>query len=191
MYYLKENGVIDKQSNPENIEQILDLIHRIGLQSATAIDTPPITARELRDLSHELSSTMSTLAANATALLPSFESIWTQITDVAKVNKISIEEVLGILTVHTGSVLSGSVNTANALGKTSITLLDDALLSDYRETLTDLQEKGPGNYLKENMGPFVENARSHFDFDRTTITQNLLNNTSRLVKKLAGSLKRN
>ena len=121
--------------------------------------------------------------------MPGFESIWGQITEVAKVNNVSVEEILGIMTVHAGSAATSGKNTADAIGKTGATLLDDVILNDYRETLNGLQKQGLVNFLESNMKPFVENAQSHFDFNSVTLTQKLLNRFSIKFRRLTDSVR--
>ena len=79
VHHLKENQVIADESNPESLEQILLSIHEMGRHGATAIDTPPLSTQELRDLANGLRLSTASLTQNSTILLPRFESLWNQI----------------------------------------------------------------------------------------------------------------
>ncbi|MDD9888984.1 MAG: hypothetical protein OXU66_07170 [Gammaproteobacteria bacterium] len=171
VHYLKENEVISKDSNPASLEQILQSIEEMGRQGATAIDTPPLSKVEIVELADELRASTSNLAGNSANLIPRFESIWDQISQVAKKENLSMEQVLGMLSVHAGSIAETGIGTAGAVGKTGYTILDEVLLNDYKNTLADITEDGALAYMKNNMQPYVENAQSHFDFKQETWTQ--------------------
>ena len=171
---LKENKVISPEAQPESLEQILEAIHDMGRHGATAIDTPPLSAEEINQLANELRASTSHLASNSAQLLPRFESLWNQITLVAKREKMSVEEILGILSVHAASVTQASWGTVDAVGKTGYYFLDEILIADYKKTLDGIAEVGAWAYLRTNMAPFLENAQAHFDFRRETRTERWL-----------------
>ncbi|NKB34551.1 MAG: hypothetical protein GKR91_15775 [Pseudomonadales bacterium] len=176
VHHLKENEVIEKESNPESLEQILQSIEEMGRQGATAIDTPPLSKDEIIDLADELRASTSSLANNSANLIPRFESIWDQINLVAKKENLSMEQVLGMLSVHAASIAETGIGTAGAVGKTGYNILDEVLLNDYKTTLTEITEEGAFSYMKNNMQPYLENAQSHFDFKQETWTQRWFNN---------------
>ena len=171
---LKENKVISPDAQPESLEQILQAIHDMGRQGATAIDTPPLSAAEITQLANELRASTSHLANNSAQLLPRFEALWNQITLVAKKERMSVEEILGILSVHAASVTQAGWGTVGAVGKTGYHFLDEIIIADYKKTLDGISEDGAWSYLRTNMGPFLENAQSHFDFGRETRTERWL-----------------
>jgi len=175
--HLKENGVIAQESNPETLEQILVAIQDMSHRGATAIDTPPLNSEEIRILADELRQSTARLTAKSSELLPSFESLWNQILLVARKENLSVPVLLGMLSVHASTVSSTSISTAGALGRTSYGILDEMILSDYKQTLQGITEHGAGNYLSTHMTPFIDNARSHFDLSRETATQRWFLNT--------------
>jgi hypothetical protein len=183
VHHLKENEVIEPDSYPESLEQILQSIHEMGQHGATAIDTPPLSLGEIKDLADELRHSASSLTKNTTALLPRFESIWNQISLVARKENLSMEQVLGMLSVSAASIAETGIGTAGAVGKTGYNLLNDVLLSDYKATLTELSDEGALTYMKTNMQPFLENAQSHFDFKKETWTQRWFKNA---ISKFTG-----
>ncbi len=171
VHHLKENEVIAKDSNPESLEQILQSIEEMGRQGATAIDTPPLSKDEIVELADELRASTSNLAGNSANLLPRFESIWKQISQVAKKENLSTEQVMGMLSVHAASIAETGIGTAGAVGKTGYNILDEVLLNDYKNTLSNITQEGALGYMKNNMQPYLENAQSHFDFKQETWTQ--------------------
>lgn len=177
VHHLKESNVIDPESNPESLEQILQSIHDMSHQGATAIDTPPLSVQEIQELANDLRKSAGNLTTNSTNLLPRFENLWNQITLVANKEDMSLPQILGMLSVQAASVPGTSLNAAGAVGKTGIGILDEVILTEYRQTLQGISEEGAGNYLTNHMQPFLENAKSHFDFKQETVTQRWFKNT--------------
>ncbi|MDA1369220.1 MAG: hypothetical protein O2971_00455 [Proteobacteria bacterium] len=142
VHHLQANQVIAKDSNPETLEQILELLQEMGRQSATAIDTPPMSAGELRELVTELRRSTVSVTEKSSSLLPRFETLWNQITRVAKKENLSVEQVLGILSVSAAALAETGIGTADAVGRTGYNLIDDAMLNDYKATLSDISDQG-------------------------------------------------
>ncbi|MCG8503942.1 MAG: hypothetical protein MI755_05000, partial [Sphingomonadales bacterium] len=171
---LKDNGVIDPERNPESLEQILQAIDDVGHRGATAIDTPPMSMQEISDLASELRTSVGSLAGNSASLLPRFEEIWDQISAVAKKENLSREQVLGMLSVSAASIAGTGFNTAGAVSKTGYAIVDEVILTDYKNTLGEISEEGALSYMNNHMRPFVANAQQQFDFRRETWTQRKL-----------------
>lgn len=186
--YLKENGVIAQSSNPQSIEQILQSIANMGQAGATLIDTPPLSMAEIKALANELRQSTMGLTQDSGKLMPDFEAIWNQIALIAKKENLSTEQVMGILSISAASVTKSGMGTADAVGRTGAVILDEMILQDYRETLAAISDKGAMVYIKTHMQPFVENARSHFDFSQETGSQRWF---KRIFLNLTGRLKVN
>lgn len=185
VHHLKENEVIARESNPESLEQVLLSIHEMGRQGATAIDTPPLSMTEVEELAAQLRESTASLRLNSSKLLPSFEAIWTQIGQVATKENLSLEQVLGMLSVSAASFAQTGAGTAGAVGKTGFYFLDEIILSDYRATLIGISETGSLSYMQQNMRPFVQNAQSHFNFKKETRSQTWFKNSiARLSRQL-------
>jgi len=185
VHHLKENEVIGEDSNPESIEQVLLSIHDMGRQGATAIDTPPLSMLEVEELAAQLRESTASLRENSVNLLPRFEAIWNQISQVASQEKLSTEQVLGMLSVSAASIAQTGVGTAGAIGKTGFYFLDEIILTDYKETLVGISATGPLRYMQQNMQPFVENAQSHFNFTIETRSQTWFKDSiARLMRQI-------
>jgi hypothetical protein len=185
VHHLKEHDVIAEDSNPESLEQVLLSIHDMGRLGATAIDTPPLTMLEVEELAAQLRESTASLRKNSANLLPRFEAIWNQISQVASQENLSTEQVLGMLSVSAASIAQTSVGTAGALGKTGFYFLDEIILNDYKETLADISDTGSLGYMQQNMQPFVQNAQSHFNFKNETRSQTWFKDSiARLVRQI-------
>lgn len=185
VHHLKEHDVIDEESNPESLEQILLAIHDMGRQGATAIDTPPLSMSEVEELAAQLRESTASLRENSARLLPRFEAIWNQISLVANRENLSTEQVLGMLSVSAASIAQTSAGTAGAVGKTGFYFLDEIILNDYKETLTGILDTGSLRYMQQNMQPFIQNAQTHLNFKIETRSQAWFKNSiSRLMRQV-------
>lgn len=183
--HLKENQIIAQDSHPESLEQILQSIHDMSRQGATAIDTPPLSVDEINALADELRRSTGNLADNYSKLLPHFEALWNQISVVAKNENVSVPIILGMLSVHAASIPKLGLGTAGAVGKTGFSILDEVILTDYKNTLNGIAKTGTREYVRAHMAPFMLQARTHFDLNQETVTQKRF---SRAVSKLKEKL---
>ena len=88
----------------------------MGQKGASAIDTPPLSMAEVKTLANELRQSTANLARDSNALLPDFERIWNQIGLVAKKENLTVEQVLGILSISAASMSRSGLGTADAVG---------------------------------------------------------------------------
>lgn len=183
--HLKENRVIAQNSHPETLEQILQSVHEMSRQGATAIDTPPLSVEEINILADELRRSAGSLADNYSNLVPHFEALWNQISVVAKKDDVSVPVILGMLSVHAANIPELGLGTAGAVGKTGYAILDEVILSDYKETLQSIAKTGTREYMRVHMAPFMLQARTHFDLNQETMTQKWF---SRAVSRLKDKL---
>ena len=189
VHHLKEHDVISQDSSPESLEQVLLSIHEMGRQGATAIDTPPLSMIEVEELAAQLRESTASLRENSAKLLPRFEAIWKQISVVARQERLSTEQVLGMLSVSAASLAHTGAGTAGAIGKTGFYFLDEIILNDYKETLVGIADTGSLRYMQQNMQPFVQNAQSHFNFKIETRSQAWLKTGLTKLMRQIGSKK--
>jgi len=185
---IKQNEVISADRNPENLEQVLEAIHDMSRRSAVAVDTPPMSKDEIKLLADDLRQSAGRLTQHSSELMPDFETIWNQIGQVAKKENLSIEQVMGMLSVHAATLAENSIGTVNAVGRTGYGLVDEVLLDDYRRTLNDIASTGALTYIKQNMQPFVANAHDHFNLTQENRSQRWfrekLNRFGKLVRRV-------
>jgi len=81
----------------------------MGRLGATAIDTPPLSMVEVEELAAQLRESTASLRINSLNLLPRFEAIWDQISQVASQENLSTEQILGMLSVSAASLAQTSV----------------------------------------------------------------------------------
>ncbi|MGD2050335.1 MAG: hypothetical protein PVH03_12600, partial [Chloroflexota bacterium] len=80
---LKENAIIDQESNPGNLVELLDAVQTASYGSAKAIDTPPLSQEELAAVADDLTSSYGKMFSSSQTYLLKFESIWERMERVA------------------------------------------------------------------------------------------------------------
>ena len=164
---LKENDVIDQESNPGNLAELLDAVQTASYDSAKAIDTPPLSQEELAALTDDLTSSYGKMFSSSQTYLLKFESIWEQMERVAFEQDLSLEQLGGLMAANAASL----GRTGLALSRTSAELFGEKVLDSYAPTLDDISRQGISGYVNQSMLPFLEAAVGHFDPEKPTWTE--------------------
>jgi len=171
---LKANGIIDAQSAPKSVTELLAAIQNAAHASVRAIDTPPLTGAELTAVTDELAASYGDMGSKSQQILSRINLIGTRMEEVAGDQDLSYEQVGGIMTVDAVSLSQSTLGAGLALSQTSGELFVEQILSSYGRTLDRISQQGPGAYLSESMTPFLEAALNHLDPGRSTWTEDNL-----------------
>jgi hypothetical protein len=167
---LKENAVIDQESDPGNLVELLDAVQASSYGSAKAIDTPPLSQEELAAVADDLTSRYGKMFSSGQPFLLQFESIWERMERVAFEQDLSFEQLSGLMATNASSL----GKTGLAVSQTGAELFGEKVLNSYRRTLDEISRQGISGYVNRSMLPFLEAAVSHFDPDKSTWTESSL-----------------
>ena len=165
---LKADGVIAAETEVTELADLLEAVQSATSQSATAVDMPPLSSDELATLANEMKAKYGQTFTKSATLLPQLDTLWRRMVQTADREKISIEQLSGIMTVQAMNWREKGTGIAKAAGRTGAELLDEKILESYRTTLAKTAEQGVENYMRNHMRPFMQAARSHFDASRST-----------------------
>src|SRR5690606_18694145 len=126
--------------------------------TASAVDQPPLSRRELAELIAEMRGHYSKVFADTGALLRQLEDTWQAMVAVSRREGVSLEKVLGVMTLEAAGLARKGFGAVAAVGEASWSLLDEAVLTSYRDTLKRIEEQGLGRYLARHYRPFVRAA---------------------------------
>ena len=171
---LKTNGIIDAQSEPKSLADLLAAVQNAAHASVRAIDTPPLTGAEFTAVTDELAASYGDMGNRSQQMLSRINLIGTRMEEVAVNQGLSYEQVGGIMTVDAVSLTKSSLGAGLTLSQTSGELFVEQILSSYGRTLDRISQQGPGAYLSESMTPFLEAALNHLDPGRSTWTEDTL-----------------
>jgi len=169
--YLKENDVLSEEIEARELVDVLEAVQEASIQSASTIDTPPLSRVELSELANEMKSNYGRVVESATNLMPRLEAIWRNMEQLALRENISVERLVGIMTVDAATWSKKGMNIALATGQTSTELFNENILDSYRKTLAMTSKQGIDEFLSSHMRPFMQSARAHFDPAQKTWTE--------------------
>lgn len=169
--YLKENDVLREEIEARELVDVLEAVQEASVQSASTIDTPPLSRDELSELANEMKSNYGRVVESATNLMPRLEAIWKNMEQLALRENISVERLVGIMTVDAATWSKKGMGIALATGQTSAELINENILDSYRNTLAMTSEHGIDEYLSSHMRPFMQSARAHFNPAQKTWTE--------------------
>jgi hypothetical protein len=172
--YLKENSVIEEQTEATELVDVLEAVQEASSKSAITIDTPPLSRAELSRLADEMKASYIRVFRSTTNLVPRLETIWKNMERLSRSENISIERLGGIMAVDAVSWSKKGMGIALATGRTGAELFDEKILDSYKQTLAATSEQGIDKYMSEHMQPFIQSARMHFDPAQKTWTESKL-----------------
>jgi hypothetical protein len=175
---LKAEGLLEKDAEFSNVDQILDGLEKTSSRLAATVNTPPLDVASLRKEWNALREDARSLTP---ASLPSREAIgqlWTQLKTESVRQDRSIFEMSSMLAVSAAGKLPDSVRWLSASAKSAASrtgqVFGSALLEYYSETLGEIRAVGFARYAGRQLRPYVRAAVVQFSPKRPSLTQRLL-----------------
>jgi hypothetical protein len=175
---LKQQGLLDRGSTFETVDQLLDGLERTSARAASAINTLPLDVASLRAEWNAIRDEASRLPS---ASLPSAESVtalWDRLRAEAEAQNRSVFETSSALALSAARTVPDGLRwlSASAVAGAGRTgrVLGAALLDHYRETLDEVQRTGYAEYASRQLGPYVRAAVVQFSPEQRTLTERLL-----------------
>lgn len=172
---LKARNILPPEANIQNVTDLLQAMQDASRRSAVAIDRPPLSREELSRLASQITDNYRQIFSRMTDLLPRFETLWQRINAVAARQNVSLERLVGILTVDAAAWGKKAVGTAAAVSQTGADLFGEKVLNSYARTLETISQEGVTSYMEAHLRPFFQAAAAHFDPKRKTWTESVLN----------------
>ncbi len=172
--HLKANDVIDQKIQAASLVDVLVAVQDASAKSATAIDVPPLSRRELAELAAELRTSYGKAFKNTGDLMGNLNILWGRMERQAAQNEVSIEHLAGVMTVDALPWGKRGAGAVIAAGRTGAELFDEKILDNYRRTLSAIADQGLDKYVGGHLIPFLNLARSHFDPTQSTWTERTL-----------------
>jgi len=175
---LKAEGLLEKDAEFSNVDQILDGLEKTSSRLASTVNTPPLDVASLR---REWAALREDARSLTPASLPSRESIgqlWTQLKSESARQNRSIFEMSSMLAVSAAGKFPDGVRwlSASAMSAASRTgqVFGVALLEYYSQTLGEIRAIGFVRYAGRQLRPYVRAAVVQFSPKRPSLTQRLI-----------------
>lgn len=163
---LKAKGVIPEDAVIHDLVDLVEATHSASRISVQAVDTPPLSRKELVALVDELKSAYSVMFLQVPELMGHLERLWKEMEKISDQEKISLAELSGVMAIQVANIGRKSMGMILAVGRTSSELFGETILQNYKETLDVISRLGFKDYLRSYMAPFVEKSLQHFELGR-------------------------
>jgi hypothetical protein len=175
---LKEQGLLDKETQFSSVDQMLDGLERTSSRLAATINTPPLDVAGLR---REWEAIRHEAKGISPASLPSRDTIdamWTQLkTESARQNR-SVFDTSSMVALSAVRAFPDRAKWfyASALVSAARTgeIVAVALLDHYSQTLAEMRETGYAAFAARQFRPYVRAAADQFSPKRSTLTERVL-----------------
>jgi hypothetical protein len=175
---LKEEGLLDRDSKFENIDQLLDGLEQTTGQAADLFNTPPMDVAGLRK---EWATFRQSIAKIPPRNLPSPELVrrhWDELKAEAAAQQRSVFQLSSIMAVsavaHVPETLLRLARAANKAVWRTGQLFAGSVLEHYSHTLRDIRERGYAAYWADAFRPYLRAAAGQFSPKHRSLTDRLL-----------------
>lgn len=172
---LAREGLLDPAERFETMDELLAGMERTSEKLADTINTPPLDVAGLRADWRTIRREAARLPAPA---LQSVERLWREMNAGAAEQGRTVLELSAVMTL---GALRQAPETVARLGRSSVVaarrtteLLDETLLTHYRETLEEVRRKGFLAYWHDEFQPYLAAAARQFAPERLSLTERVL-----------------
>jgi hypothetical protein len=175
---LKEEGLLDANSNFNTVEEMLDGLEGSAGQMADAVNTPPLDVATLRKDWDAMRRELSRIPPRNLPSLDSLRQLWSGIEQEAAEQKRTVFQVSSVMAIAALADLPRkarwlSASAKLAVGKTG-SLMSDALLEHYRTTLVQIRRDGYFPYAARHFRPYLYAAANQFSPQHSSLTERLV-----------------
>lgn len=175
---LKQEGLLDRESHFENLDQVLNGLERTSAQLADTLNMPPVTFSGLRREWEKLREVLPTVPSASLPNLNTLETLWTKLVTVSAAEHQSVFTLCSTLAVGTLSELPASVfwlsRAAQTAAKRTGQLLGETLLDHYVLALNEITAEGFLVYWRKQFRPYLSAAALQFAPANESTTERLL-----------------
>ena len=175
---LKAQGLLEKETQFESVDQLLDGLEMTASRLAEAINAPPLDVAGLRK---EWAAIRSQARGLKPIELPSPKAIgnqWEALKEESARQGRSVFETSSVMAVSAIRALPDRARWLSASARVGAThtgkLLSAAILDHYGQMLDELREVGYVTYAKRQLSPYLRACVDQFSPQRRTLTQRLL-----------------
>jgi hypothetical protein len=175
---LKEEGLLDANSNFNTVEEMLDGLEGSAGQMADVVNTPPLDVATLRKDWDAMRRELSRIPPRNLPSLDSLRQLWSGIEQEAAEQKRTVFQVSSVMAIAALADLPRkarwlSASAKLAVGKTG-SLMSDALLEHYRTTLVQIRRDGYFPYAARHFRPYLYAAANQFSPQHSSLTERLV-----------------
>jgi len=175
---LKEEGLLERESSFETMEQVLDGLEKTSSHLAVALNMPPVNIANLR---HEWEGFKKEVAGIPPKNVPAVErveEVWNNLQKTSREQGRSVFVLSSLMAISTVSHLPANVfwlskatrSAARRTGK----VLGEAILDHYTNMLGEIARTGFAAYWRREFRPYLKGAAEQFAPRHQSLTERLL-----------------
>jgi len=175
---LKVEGLLEKEAQFENVDQLLDGLEKTSSRLAQTINVPPIDVALLRTEWTEIRLQARGLKPLELPSVKEVSSRWEELKEEAARQGRSIFETSSVMAISAIRTLPDrarwlSSSTRVGAARTG-KLFSAAILEDYSCTLKELREVGYVSYAKRQLSPYLRACVDQFSRHQRSMTERII-----------------
>jgi hypothetical protein len=175
---LKQDGLLDRDTRFESVDQLLDGLERTSSQLAETLNQPPLDVASLREEWSKLKKSLPRIPRANLPQAATLEQIWKRLVHDAAEQDRSVFAVCSLMAVSAVANIPANVywlsRAAKSGAKRTGAVLGDALLGHYVRSLDEIKRTGFAEYWKREFKPYLRAAALQFAPSNRTLTERLL-----------------
>jgi hypothetical protein len=175
---LKEEGLLEKEAQFENVDQLLDSLEKTSSRLAQTINAPPIDVPRLREEWTEIRLQARGLKPIDLPSVKDISSRWEALKNEAARQGRSIFETSSVMAISAVRALPDRalwLSSSTRVGATRTgKLFWSAILDDYSHTLNELREVGYITYARQQLSPYLRACVDQFSRRQRSMTERLI-----------------
>ncbi len=175
---LKDEGLLDKDSKFESLDQLLDGLEKTSGHLADLLNVPPVRLTELRREWTRLKAEMPALPAESLPTLANLERVWVKLVREADRQQRSVFMLCSTLAIAAVAEIPSNVlwlsRAAGTAAKRTGQMVGDTLIAHYLHSLDEISSRGFVAYWRAQFKPYLHAAAEQFAPSTLSTTERLL-----------------
>jgi hypothetical protein len=182
---LKDEGLLDRDTSFQDLDQILDGLERTAGQLATSIRFPPLDIPGLRKEWSDLKASARTIPPLSLPQPGLVREEWEKLKDEAAGQRRSVLELSSLMALSSVRAVPANLLWLSRCARTATLrtgqFFAEGLLDHYRITLGEIREAGYLAYWTHEFRPYLRAAAGQFSQQHSSLTERLLLRKKRAV----------
>jgi hypothetical protein len=175
---LKDEGLLDRDTSFEDLDQILDGLERTAGQLATSIRFPPLDVPGLRKEWRDLKASAMTIPPLSLPQPALVREEWEKLKEEAAGQRRTVLELSSLMALSTVRAVPANLLWLSRCARTATLrtgqFFAEGLLDHYRMTLGEIREAGYLAYWTREFRPYLRAAAGQFSHAHPSLTERLL-----------------
>jgi hypothetical protein len=175
---LKEEGLLDRDSRFETMDQVLLGLEKTSGHMATTLNMPPVDIAGLRREWGQLKQELATIPPRSVPALERIERVWGDLQAAAKQQGRTVFGMSSLLAVSTVAHVPANVLWLSRAARSAVRrtgrVLGDTVLDHYTVALAEISRTGFFAYWSREFRPYLRGAAEQFEPGHESLTERLL-----------------